>query len=57
MLYKATKEYSFDDVCKILHPNVAKWLKSKFSDLTPPQKYAIPLIAQGKNVLVSSLLS
>lgn len=38
----------------MLRPYVASWFYEKFNGFTDPQKYAIPLIKQGKNVLVSS---
>ncbi|RLF26982.1 MAG: DEAD/DEAH box helicase, partial [Thermoplasmata archaeon] len=51
---RALVRYSYEDVLGMLDPLVAKWFRSRFSDLTEPQAYAIPLIAEGKNVLVSS---
>jgi len=38
----------------MMEPIVEEWFTSKFSDLTEPQAYAIPLIHERKNVLVSS---
>ncbi|RLI99753.1 MAG: ATP-dependent helicase [Candidatus Aenigmatarchaeota archaeon] len=54
MIKYAKKAYSMVEVCSMLNRYVAAWLKQNFNDLSPPQKYAIPLIHQGKNVLVSS---
>ncbi|HDJ96504.1 MAG TPA: ATP-dependent helicase [Candidatus Aenigmarchaeota archaeon] len=54
MLRYAKKAYSKKEVLKRFTPIVAEWFRSKFKDLTPPQKYAIPLIDRGKNVIVSS---
>ena len=50
----ATREYSKEEVLRELNPLVAEWFDSRFEDLTPPQRYALMLIKQGKNVLVSS---
>ncbi len=38
----------------MMDPLVAEWFDSRFDDLTEPQSYAIPLIHERKNVLVSS---
>ena len=40
-------------VLGLLNPLVAKWLH-RFKALTPPQKAAIPLILQGRSVLIAS---
>ncbi len=48
------REYSRDEVLGRLNPLVAKWFSSRFKDLTPPQRYAIIPIKEGRNVLVSS---
>ena len=50
----AEREYTKEDVLKILNPLVAEWFDSTFKDLTPPQRYALIPIHQGENVLVSS---
>ncbi len=54
MIRYAKKAYTKKEVLSRLTPIVAEWFEKKFEDLTPPQRYAIPLIDQGKNVLVSS---
>jgi len=36
------------------HPLIEEWFSGRFDDLTPPQAMAVPLIARGRNVLVSS---
>ncbi len=51
---RAAKEYSMEEVLSILDPLVARWFRSRFSDLTPPQRLALIPIHEGKNVLVSS---
>ena len=51
---RALIRYTYEDILGALDPLVARWFRSRFSDLTEPQAYAIPLIAEGKNVLVSS---
>lgn len=54
MISRALKEYSKSEVLKVLHPAVALWFDSKFPDLSPPQRYAIIPIHEGRNVLVTS---
>jgi len=54
MLTYATREYSKEEVLKLLHPLVAEWFSSKYEDLTPPQKLGVVPIHEGKNVLISS---
>jgi len=54
MITYATKEYSKEEILKILNPIVAEWFDKKFRDLTPPQKLGLYPIYEGKNVLVSS---
>ncbi len=54
MIEYATREYTKEEVLKVLHPLVAEWFDRTFEDLTPPQKYAVVPIAQDRNVLVSS---
>ena len=41
-----------NDILGMLDGVVAEWFSSKFSRLTEPQEYAIPLIRERKNVLV-----
>ncbi|MCE4607920.1 MAG: DEAD/DEAH box helicase, partial [Caldisphaeraceae archaeon] len=43
-----------DEILLMLRPYVARWFKDTFHSFTEPQRYAIPLIKQGKNVLISS---
>ncbi len=50
----ATRKYSDDEIYSMLRPYVAKWFKEKYGSFTPPQRYAIPLIKKGYNVLISS---
>ncbi len=48
------REYSKEEVLRRLNPLVARWFDTGFEDLTPPQRYAIVPIMEGRNVLVSS---
>jgi ATP-dependent Lhr-like helicase len=41
-------------VLKLLRPYFAEWFKRKFKKLTLPQRYAIPLIKEGNNVLITA---
>ncbi|MCE4623723.1 MAG: ATP-dependent helicase [Caldisphaeraceae archaeon] len=43
-----------NEILLMLRPYVARWFKDTFHSFTEPQRYAIPLIKQGKNVLISS---
>ncbi len=54
MIGRARKRYTMDEVLSLLDPTIAEWFSSKYSTLTEPQSYAIPLIHSGKNVLISS---
>ncbi|RLE96357.1 MAG: ATP-dependent helicase [Thermoprotei archaeon] len=54
MITYAAREYSKEEVLKLLHPLVAEWFSSKYEDLTPPQKLGIVPIYEGRNVLISS---
>lgn len=49
----AERSYSREEISSILHPLVAKWF-SQFGDVTPPQRYAIVNIHEGKNTLIAS---
>ncbi len=53
MVTRAVKQYSKIEVNRLLHPSVRKWF-SRFEELTPPQKYAFPIIHSKENVLISS---
>jgi len=50
----ATREYTKEEVLRILNPLVAEWFGKKFKDLTPPQKLGVVPIYEGRNVLISS---
>ncbi len=49
-------EESFDTeaVLQLLDPTIARWFRSRFASMTDPQRSAIPLIHEGRHVLVSS---
>jgi ATP-dependent Lhr-like helicase len=49
----ARREYDREQILASVDPSVANWL-SRFSDLTPSQKFAIPLILNGDNTLIAS---
>ena len=54
MIKKTKKRYTKTQVLKYLDPIIKEWFDNKYTDLTPPQARAIPLIHKGKNVLVAS---
>jgi ATP-dependent helicase Lhr and Lhr-like helicase len=45
---------SSKELYALLNPLIRDWFKHRFNDFTEPQKYAIPLIHNKKNVLVSA---
>ncbi|MDD1766124.1 MAG: DEAD/DEAH box helicase, partial [Methanomassiliicoccales archaeon] len=51
---RVTEAYSKDDVMSMMEPLLAEWFSGRFSELTEPQSFAIPLIHRRENVLVSS---
>ncbi|MCC5994615.1 MAG: DEAD/DEAH box helicase, partial [Candidatus Aenigmarchaeota archaeon] len=51
---KAEKEKDSNKILKMLKPYLAYWMKKTFNLLTLPQQYAIPLIKEGKNVLITA---
>ncbi len=51
---RVKRAWGMDEVLSLFDPVIAEWFSSKYSGLTEPQAYAIPLIHQGKNILVSS---
>lgn len=54
MITYASKEYSDDEILSMLRPYVAEWFRRAYGSFTTPQRYAIPLIKKGLNVLISS---
>ena len=54
MVNYVTKKYSMKQMLRTTHPLIKEWFSGRFDDLTPPQAMAVPLIARGRNVLVSS---
>jgi len=54
MITLQRQPFSDEEVFQALHPLVREWFQSKFSEFSPPQRYAIPLIHQGRNCLISA---
>jgi Lhr-like helicase len=54
MLKRVSKRFTKKQIVSMLEPPVAEWFDGKFTNLTEPQGYAVPLIHRRKNVLVSS---
>lgn len=46
--------FSDDEIHQALHPLVREWFSARFKGFSPPQRFAIPLIHQGKNCLISA---
>jgi len=51
---KVTRQHTKEEVLALLDPLFRRWFEGKFKTLTEPQAYAVPLIHQRKNVLISS---
>lgn len=47
-------QFRVESYLPFIDPIIAKWFNSTYSGLTDPQRRAIPLIHEGRNVLVSS---
>jgi ATP-dependent Lhr-like helicase len=54
MITRVTKKHTKPQVLDLLDPIISEWFDKKFSDITPSQAYAIPLIHNTQNVLVAS---
>lgn len=54
MIKRIKKKYTKAQVLGSIDPIIKDWFNNNFKDLTDAQAYAIPLIHQGKNVLVAS---
>jgi ATP-dependent Lhr-like helicase len=54
LLIYARDDPSSDEVLSMLRPYVAKWFKSRYDEMTPVQRKTVPLVKQGRSVLVSS---
>ncbi len=48
------RPYSDEEILSSLHPIVREWFLSKYSEFTPPQRYAIVEAFKGNNVLITS---
>ncbi|MEO2116887.1 MAG: ATP-dependent helicase [Methanocaldococcus sp.] len=48
------KECSDEEIYEILEKPVKEWFRKKYKSFTPPQRYAIKEIHEGKNVLICS---
>jgi len=47
-------KYTDKKLYSLLRPYVSEWFKRTYKTFTPPQRMAIPLIKDGRNVLISS---
>ncbi len=54
MITRVEERRDKDEVLSQMEPLIADWFDEKFDSLTEPQGYAIPLIHENQNVLVSS---
>lgn len=53
-MIKYAKEYKESEIYDMLDEDVGMWFKHRYRSFTPPQRYAIPYIISGKNILISS---
>lgn len=51
---RMAREYRDEEILGMLEPYVAEWFRRKYKVFTPPQRYAIPPILRGKNILISA---
>ena len=51
---KVVEEPGDSEILGMLRPYVAEWFRRTYSELTEPQRKAIPLVKMGYNVLISS---
>jgi len=54
MISFADREYSDNEIYATLAPEIREWFKEKYGKFTPPQRYAVMEIHNGKNTLISS---
>ncbi len=54
MIERVKESKDKEEVLDLMEPLIAEWFDQKFDSLTEPQGYAIPLIHERENVLVSS---
>jgi len=54
MIIRASERKEKKEVLSLMEPLIAEWFDDKFDYLTEPQGFAIPLIHERENVLVSS---
>ncbi len=54
MIKRVEESRGKEEILSQMEPLIAEWFDKKFDSLTEPQGYAIPLIHERKNVLVSS---
>ncbi|MCK4757762.1 MAG: DEAD/DEAH box helicase, partial [Thermoplasmata archaeon] len=53
-MHKVNKKHTKKQVLGSMLPLIQAWFDSKFDDVTEPQAFAIPIIHERKNVLISS---
>ena len=54
MIRRVAQQHAKEDILALLDPLLRTWFDSKFKDLTEPQSYAVPLIHERRNVLITS---
>ncbi|MFH1107338.1 MAG: ATP-dependent helicase [Candidatus Micrarchaeota archaeon] len=53
MITTAEEESTRGEVLKLFNPTISRWF-SRFKELTPPQKFGVRPIHEGRNVLISA---
>ncbi len=54
MIRHVKNSWDMQHVLSLFDPLIGEWFSSRYTELTEPQAYAVPLIHSGKNVLVSA---
>ncbi|MGB9805281.1 MAG: ATP-dependent helicase [Thermoproteota archaeon] len=47
------KPFSREESLSVLQPYVRAWFEKNFEDLTPPQRFSLKLVSEGKNVIIT----
>lgn len=54
MITRFNEQFTREESLASLNVFVRKWFEGKYKDLTPPQKYSLKLIHEGKNLLITA---
>ena len=54
MITRLDSPFSREESLGVLNVFIRRWFESRYKELTPPQRYALKLIADRKNVLITA---